>query len=117
MEKLTDVLINWQAILLSFAAFAVVGVVRTAGTKKEEGKVVGGWAQSDLFKGILPVLPYLFTLGFVFIPGTPLPDEVSKTIAVKVLYGIWTGWLSDKSYQVVKTTFEKGFKMKFGVDK
>lgn len=117
MEKLTDVLINWQVILLSFAAFAVVGVIRATGTRKEEGKVVGGWAQSSLFKGILPVLPYVFTLAFVFIPGTPLPEEASKTIAVKVLYGIWAGWLSDKSYQVIKTTLEKGFKMKFGADK
>lgn len=113
MDKLLGVLVSWQAILLSFCAFAVVGVVRASGTRKDkDGKVVGGWAQSRLFKSLLPVLPYVFTLSFVFIPGTPIPKAAAASVATKILYGILTGWLSDKSYQIVKTAMERGLNIK-----
>ena len=93
-------------------SFAVVSVIRQIGTKMDKDKnVVGGWAENKYFKIILPILPYGITLGLVFIPGVPLPETVVKAapklLAVKILYGIYAGWLSDKSYQVVKKVLEK----------
>jgi hypothetical protein len=118
MDKITAVLINWQAFLISFAAFAIIGVVRGIGTRKDSsGVIVGGWAQSRVFKMLLPILPYVITLGIVFLPDAPLPEQVQDTLTVKVLYGVWAGWLSDKSFQIVKRVLEKGFNMKFGADK
>ena len=117
MDQITDVLINWQAFLISFAAFAIIGVIRAVGTRKKEGKVVGGWAQSRVFKMLLPVLPYLITFGIVFLPDAPLPEQVTASVTVKILYAIWAGWLSDKTFQIVKRVLEKGFNMKFEADK
>lgn len=118
MDKIADVFANWQVLLISFAAFAVLGVVRAVGTKKDAaGKVVGGWAQSKPFQALMPVYPYVLAMGLVFIPGVPLPDLVTKTLAVKILFGIYAGWLSGFSFQVVKSVLEKGFNMKFGADK
>ena len=61
----------------------------------------------------LPLYAYLVTLGLVFIPGVPLPAALGKTIAVKVFFGLWAGWLSGYSFQVVKKMLEKGFGMSF----
>jgi hypothetical protein len=116
MEKITEVFVNWQVLLLSFAAFAILGVVRAMGTRKKDGKVVGGWAQSRWFKMFMPVYPYALTLGLVFVPGIPLPKLVTETLAVKVLYGIYAGWLSGFSFQLVKNVLEKAG-VKFGKDK
>lgn len=108
LDKLTDVLINWQVILLSFAVFAILGVIRAVGTKKDkDGKVIGGFAENTWFKRFLPVYPYLFSLGIVFVPGVPLPEIVGKTLAVKILYGIYAGWLTDKVYQIIKKFLEE----------
>lgn len=108
LDKLTDVFINWQVILLSFAVFAILGVIRTVGTEKDkDGKVVGGFAENTWFKRFLPVYPYLFSLGLVFIPGIPMPEAVGKTLAVKILYGIYVGWLTDKVYQIIKKYLEE----------
>jgi hypothetical protein len=116
LDKIQDVLINWQAFLLAFASFAVLGTIRAMGTTKDEaGKVTGGWAQNKHFKAVLPLIPYLITVGVVFVPGMPLPELV-KGCAVKILFGIWAGWLSDKSFQVVKSILEKSFGMKFGAE-
>ena len=117
MEKIVDVFVSWQVLLLSFAAFAVLSVVRKIGTRKEGSKVVGGWAQSRAFKLLLPAYPYVLTLGVVFVPGVPLPEVASETVAVKLLFGIYAGWLSSFSFQLVKNVLEKGFNMKFGADR
>ena len=112
LDQLTDVFFNWQVLLVSFVAFAVVSVIRQVGTHKDkDGKVIGGWAENRYFHILLPLLPYVLCLGLIFIPGVPLPEIIVKSspklLAIKILYGIYAGWLSDKSYQVVKKLLEK----------
>lgn len=109
MDKIADVFINWQVLLISFGVFAVLGVLRALGTKKDPktGEAIGGWAENTWFRRFLPVYPYLLAGGIVFIPGVPLPEMVGKTLAVKVLYAIYAGWLSDKVYQVIKHYLEE----------
>lgn len=108
MDKITEVFLNWQVLLVAFAAFAVLGVVRNVGTKRKDGKVVGGFAQHQIFLRLLPLYPYVLALGFCFIPGVPLPEIVTKTLAVKILFGIYAGWLSGFSFQLVKSVLAKG---------
>lgn len=118
MENITAVMASWEAFLLAFSAFAVIGVIRGIGTRKDaNGKVVGGWAQSRPFQMLLPVYPYVLTLGFIFIPGIPLPAKVGTALGAKILFALWCGWLSDKAFEIVKRVLEKGFNMKFGADK
>jgi hypothetical protein len=118
MSKITEVLLNWQVLLIALVVSAVLGVLRAIGTKKDStGKVIGGWAQNRYFQMFLPLYPYVLSVGFVFLPGVSLPDLVVKTLAVKVLFGVYAGWLSGFSFQVVKSILEKGFNMKFGADK
>jgi len=118
LENITAVMASWQAFLLAFAAFAVIGVIRGVGTRKDaSGKVVGGWAQGRPFKMMLPVYPYIFTLGFVFIPGIPIPEKVGAALGAKLLFALWCGWLSDKAFEIVKRVLDKGFNVKFGADK
>jgi hypothetical protein len=112
LDRLTDIFFNWQVLLISFVAFAVVSVIRQMGTKKDkDGNVIGGWAENRYFHVLLPLLPYGLCMGLIFIPGVPLPEVVVKAtpklVAVKILYGIYAGWMSDKSYQVVKKALEK----------
>lgn len=114
MDRITEVMASWEAFILAFAAFAVLGVVRQLGTRKKDGKVVGGWAKSRIFDSMLPVYPYVLTLGFVFIPGIPLPAKVGTALGAKILFALWCGWLSDKAFEVVKRVLEKGFGLKFG---
>lgn len=118
MDKIAAVMASWEAFLLAFAAFAVIGVIRGVGTRKDSrGNVVGGWAQSRPFKTFLPVYPYVLTIGAVFIPGTPVPKQVGAAVGAKILYALWCGWLSDKSFEIVKRVLEKGFNVKFGASK
>lgn len=114
LDKITDVFVNWQAFLLAFVSFAVLGIVRGMGTRKDkDGKVVGGFAQTRPFQMLLPLFPYLITLGVVFIPGVPLPEALGKTMAVRIFFALWAGWLSGYSFQVIKKVLEKGFGMSF----
>jgi hypothetical protein len=108
MDKIMEVFLNWQVLLVAFAAFAVLGVVKNVGTKKKDGEVVGGFAASKWFKKFMPVYPYLLTTGFCFIPGVPLPEMATKTLAVQILFGIYAGWLSGFSFQLVKSVLKKG---------
>lgn len=118
MDKITSVMASWEALLLAFAAFAVIGVLRQAGTRKDKnGNVVGGWAQSRPFKMFLDFYPYLLCGGAVFIPGIPIPEKLGVAVGAKILYAIYCGWLSDKAFAIVKRVLEKGFNMKFGTDK
>jgi len=107
LKTLGDIFLNWQVLLISFGAFAVLGVVRKMGTKyegdKETNQIIGGFAQHRWFKTFLPVYPYLLAGGLCFVPGIPLPDKVGATVALKLLYGIYAGWLSDKSYQLISS--------------
>lgn len=114
MDKIVDVFVNWQAFMLACVSFIVVGLLRGLGTTKDkDGKVIGGFAQTRPFQMFLPLYPYLITLGAVFIPGVPLPDGLSKTIAVKIFFALWAGWMSGYSFQVIKKILEVGFKMNF----
>jgi len=118
MDRITTVMASWEAFLLAFAAFAVIGVLRQVGTRKDaNGNVTGGWAQSRPFQMLLPVYPYVLTLGAIFIPGTPIPAAVGTAIGAKILFALWCGWLSDKVFEIVKRVLEKGFNMQFGADK
>lgn len=118
MENITAVMASWQAFLLAFAAFAVIGVIRGIGTRKDDkGRITGGWAQSRPFKMLLPVYPYVLTLGLIFIPGIPIPEKVGTALGARLLFALWCGWLSDKAFEIVKRVLEKGFNMKFGADK
>ena len=118
MDKITAVMLSWQPVLFAFAVFALLGVVRQVGTRKDDkGKVVGGWAQHRIFKMLLPIYPYVLCLGVVFIPGIPLPEKLPAALGAKLLYAVWCAWFSDKVYQVIKSVLEKGFNMKFGADK
>lgn len=118
MDKITAVMASWEAFMLAFAAFAVLGVIRGIGTRKDkDGKVIGGWAQSRPFKMFMDLYPYILTVGAIFIPGIPLPEKLGTAMGAKILYAIWCGWLSDKSFAIVKRILEKGFNMKFGADK
>lgn len=109
MDKITDVLLNWQVLLISFAVFALLGILRALGTKKDPktGEAMGGWAECTWFRRFLPIYPYLLSTGIVFIPGVPLPDQVGKTLAVKIMYALYAGWLSDKVYQIIKHYLEE----------
>jgi hypothetical protein len=112
LEQITDVFFNWQVLLLSFAAFVIVSIIRTIGTRKDkDGQVIGGWAENRYFNISLLLMPYAITIGLVFVPCMPLPEVVVKAapklLVVKFLYGVYAGWLSDKSYQVVKKVLEK----------
>lgn len=118
MGKIVEVFINWQVLLISFAAFALLSVIRSVGTKKlPDGRISGGFAQSAPFKMFLPVYPYVLTFIILFIPGAPMPEVAEKTPALQVIYSIYAGWLSGFSFQLVKKVLEDGFKLKFGADK
>ena len=111
IKTLGEVFLNWQVLLISFSAFAVLSVVKKMGTKREgdkkDGKIIGGFAQSKWFKAGKPAYPYALAMGLCFIPGVPLPEKVSATIALQVMYGIYAGWLSDKSYQLITNFVNK----------
>lgn len=109
MDKITEVFFNWQMVLISFGVFIIMSIVKRLGTKKSDSKIIGGFAHHGVFKTILPVLPYPLAIGLLFIPGMPLPEIVEKTptIAVKIMFGLYCGWLSDKVFQIVKGSLEK----------
>ena len=118
MEKIIEVFINWQAFLIAFGVFVILGVLRQLGTRRDDNKkVVGGWAESKPFNMFLPVYPYILALTLIFTPGVPLPEKVAGAIITRILYALWCGWLSDKTYEVAKRILEKGFDLKFGADK
>ncbi|MFW9801014.1 MAG: hypothetical protein ACFFFC_00055 [Candidatus Thorarchaeota archaeon] len=104
-----DVFVSWQLVLISFCTFIILSTIKRFGTKKNKktNKIIGGFAQSKLWKILQPVMPYLISLGIIFIPGVPLPDDITNTLAVKIMFGLVAGWMPDKSFQIVKNTLEK----------
>jgi hypothetical protein len=114
VTKITELLFSWHSVLIAFSSFAILSVIRKLGIKKDStNKVIGGLAQNKIFQMGLPLYPYILTIGLVFTPGFPLPDGLPKIFVVKILFGIWTGWLSGYSFQIVKKFIEKGFDIKF----
>ena len=108
MDKITEVFLNWQLLLISFCTFIVLSTVKRLGTKKNgEKKIVGGFAHTKPFKMFQPVMPYPISIGLCFIPGVPLPEIVTTTLAVKIMFALVAGWFADKSFQVVKNILEK----------
>lgn len=108
MCKITEVFFNWQLLLISFCVFIVLSTVKRVGTKKKgDKKIVGGFAHTKVWKMLQPVLPYPVAIGLCFIPGAPLPEAVTGTLAVKIMFGLVAGFLSDKSFQVVKNVLER----------
>ena len=111
MKTLGEIFFNWQVILISFSAFAVLSLVKKMGTRREgdkkDGKIIGGFAQNRWFKVGKPAYPYVLAMGLCFVPGVPLPEKVTISVAVQVMYGIYAGWLSDKSYQFITNFVNK----------
>lgn len=108
MDKIADILVNWQLLMISFCSFIIISTAKRVGTKKNDKKeIVGGFAHSKVWKMLQPVMPYPIAIGICFIPGVPLPEAVTGTLAVKIMFGLVAGFLSDKSFQVVKNFLEK----------
>lgn len=108
MDKIADVFLNWQILLISFCTFIVLTTIKRLGTRKNgDKKITGGFAHSKPFKMMQPVFPYPISIGLCFIPGVPLPELVTSSLAVKIMFGLVAGFLADKSFQVVKNILEK----------
>lgn len=109
MDKIADVFLSWQILLISLCTFIVFSTIKRIGTKRSEdkSKVIGGFAHSKPWKMLQPAIPYPIAIGLVFIPGVPLPELVMKTLAVKIMFALVAGWLADKSFQIVKGILEK----------
>lgn len=109
MEKITEVFLSWQLLLVSFCTFIVFSIVKRLGTKRDDTgtKIVGGFAHSKPWKMLQPVLPYPISIGLAFIPGVPIPEMAAKTIVMKVIFGLMAGWMADKVFQIVKNILEK----------
>jgi hypothetical protein len=113
VEKIITIFVSWEALLVAFTSFIILQIIRRVGTNIDEGGNKKGPTQHRFFQMFLPLYPYLLTIGLIFIPGVPTPAALEKTIAVKILFGLWTGWISGFSYQIVKKVLEKGFNMNF----
>ena len=107
MDKIIELFMSWQIVLISFCTFIVISTVKRMGTKTDGGKVVGGFAHSKPWKMLLPISPYPISIGLCFIPGVPLPEMANSSIATKVLFALIAGWMADKVFQVVKGVLEK----------
>jgi hypothetical protein len=108
MDKIVDVFLSWQIILISFCTFIVLSTVKRLGTKKNgDKKVVGGFAHTKPFKMLQPVMPYPVAIGLCFIPGVPLPAMANTSLATKIMFALVAGWLADKVFQIVKGVLEK----------
>lgn len=108
LDKITDVFLNWQAVLVSFGVFIILGVIRAMGTQKDDkGNVVGGYAQHHVFQRLLPLFPYVLAAIFCCVPKAPIPTIVAGSWTTKIIYSIYVGWLSGFSYQLLRSLFTK----------
>jgi hypothetical protein len=107
MDKIVDVFLSWQIILISFCTFIVLSTIKRIGTKKKDKKVIGGFAHSKPWKMLQPVFPYPVSIGLCFIPGVPLPEMANTSLATKIMFALVAGWLADKVFQIVKGVLEK----------
>jgi hypothetical protein len=108
VDGLLSVFLNWQALLISFGVFILLGVVRNIGINKDkDGKVTGGFALHHMFQRFLPTYPYVIAILFCLLPKSPLPELVTTSFSGRLLYGLYTGWLSGFSYQLLKSLLNK----------
>lgn len=116
MDQIKEFFLNWQSLAAAFGSFILLGLIRRLGTKKNaEGKVTGGFAQNKWFNAFTPLYPYI--LAVVIVLFLPLPKIIvelgKKTIMAKILFGLYAGWLSGYSFQVIKKFLENAFSVKF----
>jgi len=109
MDKIQHIFISWQSILAAFVVFVIIKLLRSVGTKNDKNGKKSGFAENKWFKMFLPVYPYILSSGLVFIPDFPIPIELKSTLTVKLMFAVYIGWLSDKSFQIVKQVIKKGF--------
>ena len=119
MEQIKAFFINWQALAIACGSFVMLGLLRSILTKRDEaGKIIGGIAQNKWFKAFLPVYPYVISVLLAF--AIPMPDVIvelgKKGIMARVLFGLYAGWLSGYSFQVIKKILENVFNIKFDSD-
>jgi hypothetical protein len=109
MDKITEVFLSWQLLLVSFSTFIVFSTIKRLGTiRSEDGtKVIGGFAYSKPWKMLQPVLPYPISIGLTFIPGVTIPDIAGETFIMKIIFGLMSGWMADKVFQIVKNILER----------
>lgn len=116
MEQIKEFFLNWQALAAAFGSFILLGLIRQVGTRKNKaGKVTGGFAQSKWFNAFTPLYPYILAIGMVLL--LPMPKVVvelgKKAFMAKILFGLYAGWLSGYSFQVIKKFLENAFGVKF----
>lgn len=107
MDKIADMFLSWQIILISFCTFIVISTVKRVGTKKEGKKITGGYAHSKPFKMLAPVMPYPVSVGICFVPGVPLPEMAGGSLATRIMFALVAGWMADKVFQLVKGILKK----------
>jgi len=95
MADLSSVFLSWQVLLIGIVIFLLLRLARRIPKLKD----------SKTFRAGLPVWPYVLGLGCVFLPGVPLPAMIS-TVTAKAMYGLYSGWLSGFSYQLVRHVLE-----------
>ncbi len=108
MDKIVDVFLSWQIILISFCTFIVLSTIKRLGTETNGAKeIVGGFAHSKPWKMLQPIMPYPISVGLCFIPGVPMPAMADTSLATKIMFALVAGWLADKVFQIAKGILEK----------
>lgn len=106
MDKLFDVFVSWQVVLISLCTFILLSLLKRMGTKKDGAKVIGGYAHTKTWKMLQPIFPYPIAVGLCLIPGVPLPLAVTS-IAAKIMFALVAAWMADKVFQIIKNVLEK----------
>jgi hypothetical protein len=95
MADLSAVFLSWQVLLIGIVVFLLLRLARRVPKLKD----------CRVFTAGLPVWPYALGMGCVMLPGVPLPSMIS-TVTAKLMYGLYSGWLSGFSYQLVRHILE-----------
>ena len=107
MDKITEVFLSWQVLLISFCTFIILSTIKRVGTRRDGKKIVGGYAHTKPFKMLQPVMPYPVSIGICFVPGVPLPELAGGSMATRIMFALVAGWMADKVFQVVKGVLKK----------
>ena len=107
MDTLTNVLLSWQLLLISFVVFGLIKAVGLIGSTKIDGKRAGGLQSNHIWQKILPILPAVLGAGLVCVPGIPMPEALPVGWGAKILFGVAAGLAGDKTYQVVNNLLFK----------